>query len=122
MTRAFRNAPLALVIGCFFLVLLPHARSQPSGHAVPLWQIDGRDNRIYLLGSVHMLRESDHPLPAVFYDAYEDADALVMELDVTSIDPVATQALVNELGMIQDGRQLDELLGATDYSAALSTG
>ncbi len=120
MTRASRNALLAIVIGCLLFALLPPAHSQSSGHAVPLWQIDGRDNRIYLLGSVHMLRESDHPLPAVFYDAYDDADALVMELDVTSVDPVATQALVNELGMIKDGKQLDELLGATDYSAALS--
>jgi uncharacterized protein YbaP (TraB family) len=120
MSLASRYGKLAVVGCCLFLALLLPVHSQPSGHAVPLWQIDGRHNRIYLLGSVHMLRESDHPLPAVFYDAYDDADALVMELDVTSVDPVATQALVNELGMIQDGRQLDELLGATDYSAALT--
>jgi uncharacterized protein YbaP (TraB family) len=119
VARASHHAWLAVICCCLCLEVLLPAHAQPSGHAVPLWQIDGRENRIYLLGSVHMLRESDHPLPTVFYEAYDDADALIMELDVTSIDPVATQALVNELGMIKDGRQLDDLLGATDYSAAL---
>ncbi len=85
-----------------------------------MWQIDGAGNRIWLLGSVHMLRDSDHPLPAAFYDAYENADALIMELDVTTVDPVATQAMVNELGMIRDGRRLGDLLGESDYSEALS--
>jgi hypothetical protein len=99
--------------------LLPPVFAQAPGDALPLWQFEGRDNRIYLLGSVHMLRESDHPLPPAFYEAYAEADALIMELDIAAIDPVATQALVNELGLIKDGRQLVDLLGASHYSEAL---
>lgn len=119
LTHARRMTLLATIGSCLLLANLFPAHAQSSGHGVPLWQVLGRTNSIYLLGSVHMLRESDHPLPGVFYEAYEDADALIMELDVTNVDPVATQALVNELGMIRDGRQLDDLLGAADYSAAL---
>jgi uncharacterized protein len=121
-TAVKREARISLtsVAGiCLCLWMLPLAHSQTSGQTLPLWEIQGTDNRIWLLGSVHMLRESDHPLPQAFYDAYEDADTLIMELDVTAVDPVATQALVNELGMIQDGRQLGDLLGSSDYSEAL---
>lgn len=117
--KAHRHALLAVLAVCLCLAMLPSGYAQSPGDAVPLWQVDGRANRIYLLGSVHMLRESDHPLPSAFYAAYEDADALIMELDVTGVDPIATQAMVNELGMIKDGRQLGDLLGEDDYSAAL---
>jgi uncharacterized protein YbaP (TraB family) len=94
------------------------AQSQSAGDRLPVWMLDGVDNRLYLLGSVHMLRESDHPLPAEIYDAYSDSDALVMELDISSPDPIATQKLINELGMIRDGKQLGDLLGASDFSEA----
>jgi uncharacterized protein YbaP (TraB family) len=90
----------------------------PTDHALPLWKIDGAENRVYLLGSVHMLRKTDHPLPSAIYDAYNDAEALVMEVDITAIDPVTTQIMVNELGMIQDGRLLGDLLGADDFAEA----
>jgi uncharacterized protein YbaP (TraB family) len=65
-----------------------------------------------------MLRESDDPLPPAFYDAYNEAEALVMEMDITALDPVATQAMVNELGMIGDGRTLGDWLGAEDFARA----
>ena len=83
-----------------------------------MWKVEGSNNRIYLLGSVHMLRESDHPLPAAMYEAYADSDALIMEIDITAIDPVATQAMVNELGLIKGGKQLGDLLGEKDYAEA----
>jgi len=83
-----------------------------------LWQASGVHNRIYLLGSVHLLRESDHPLPAAIYQAYDDADTLIMEIDMDDMDPVATQTLVNELGMIQGGGELKEMMGPRLYARA----
>lgn len=104
-----------LLIACAFFLA---ASSAESAHPLSLWQVDGANNRIYLLGSVHLLRKSDHPLPDRIYAAYEDADTLVMELDMDDIDPLATQALINELGMIQDGRELRELMGPRLYAKA----
>lgn len=92
--------------------------SADAGHPVTLWQADGAHNRVYLLGSVHLLRESDHPLPAVIYDVYDDSPTLIMELDIDDIDPVATQSLINELGMIQDGGDLRALMGERLYARA----
>jgi uncharacterized protein YbaP (TraB family) len=82
------------------------------------WQIDGTSNRIYLLGSVHLLREQDHPIPSAIEAAYEDADTLIMELDMDDLDPIATQALINDLGMIKGGGTLSELMGTDLYAEA----
>jgi hypothetical protein len=92
-----------------------------NGH-LPLWRIDGTENRVYLLGSVHLLRESDYPIPPSIYDAYDDAETLVMELDMDDLDMLAVQALVSELGIIQNGGNLEAMLGpdAFEQAAALA--
>jgi len=91
-----------------------------NGHPLSMWQIDGASNSIYLLGSIHMLREKDHPIPSAIYDAYAQAEALIMEIDMDDIDPVAEQALATELGLIQDGRALRDLMGPELYAQAES--
>jgi uncharacterized protein YbaP (TraB family) len=91
-----------------------------NGHPLSMWQIDGASNSIYLLGSIHMLRKKDHPIPSAIYDAYAQAEALIMEIDMDDIDPVAEQALATELGLIQDGRTLRDLMGPELYAQAES--
>jgi uncharacterized protein YbaP (TraB family) len=96
------------------------ASAAENGHPLLLWQIDGASNSIFLLGSIHMLREKDHPIPSAIYDAYSQAEALIMEIDMDDIDPVADQALATELGLIQDGRSLPDLMGPELYAEAES--
>ena len=36
-----------------------------------MWRVDGKTNAVYLLGSVHLLRASDHPFPSAFDSAAE---------------------------------------------------
>jgi hypothetical protein len=98
-------------------VSLPVA-AQEGGHPVSMWKLDGETNSIYLLGSVHLLRADDHPLPSIIDEAYEDAETLVMELDMDDIDPVEAQSLVTELGLIQDDRRLSDLMGPLRYAEA----
>ena len=109
---------LALVLALVLALATSRAFAAEHGTLLPMWEVTGEQNRVYLLGSVHLLRERDHPLPTAIYDAYDDAETLVMELDMDDIDPVATQALVNELGIIQDGKELQDLLGAEAYAVA----
>ena len=97
------------------LLALAHAS---AADALPLWQIDGDNNSVYLLGSVHLLRESDYPLPAGIDAAYGDADVLIMELDLDDLDPIAAQESVQRLGHIQDGRDLAGWLGEASYAQA----
>ena len=41
-----------------------------------LWSLQGKTNKVYLLGSMHLLKESEK-LPAAIDSAYADADALI---------------------------------------------
>ena len=100
------------------LLLASAATADTAGHPVSLWLVEGERNKIYLLGSVHMLRKTDYPLPSVLESAYEDADLLMMEIDMDDLDPAAAQALVTRLGVIHDDGTLRELMGADLYADA----
>ncbi len=82
------------------------------------WRIADQDSQIILLGSIHMLRPTDHPLPALIDQAYADADRLVMELDMDDLDPRATAQLSLQLGMGEDADTLRKALGAKVYASA----
>jgi uncharacterized protein YbaP (TraB family) len=99
----------------FFLLLLIKL---PAAGALPLWEIQGTDNRIRLLGSVHFLRQQDFPLPPEIMDAYHDADVIVMELDLDALDPMETLEIMQRLSIDPRGRNLESLLGARDYEQA----
>ncbi len=83
-----------------------------------LWQVEGTHNRIYLLGSVHMLRESDFPLPPAIEAAYQDAEVLVMELDMDDLNPFQIQGLFFKHGTLEAGRTLADVLGEDNYAKA----
>lgn len=111
---------MRMTLPCLLVTLLACAppAAGAEGHALPLWKISGQRNRVYLLGSIHLLREQDYPLPPEIIAAYDDAENLVMELDMDDVDPVEGQVLSNELGLIRDGRELRDLLGAAAYAEA----
>jgi uncharacterized protein YbaP (TraB family) len=103
---------LALLLACW-----PTLAAE-DGHPLSMWRIDGARNSIYLLGSIHMLREEDYPIPSAIYKAYAEAEVLIMELDMDDIDPLVDQAIASELGLIHDGRALRDLMGAELYAEA----
>jgi len=82
--------------------------------ALPLWEIQGTANRVFLLGSVHFLRPTDYPLSAGIEAAYADADELVMEIDMDDLDPVKAQTVMSS--MATDGPDLRESLSSEDYA------
>ena len=91
-----------------------------AAFAIPLWEIEGTDNRILLLGSIHFLRAGDSPLPRAIYDAYRKADIIVMELAMDSIDPAEIRHVHQELAIDPHGRNLSEIIGAGSYHKARS--
>jgi uncharacterized protein YbaP (TraB family) len=103
------------------LWLLPSfALADSVGHPVTLWMAEGTANRVYLLGSVHLLRAQDHPLPRVIDDVYDDAETLYMELDMDDLDPVLMQSTINRLGMLDEGESLRDLMGDDLYAEAVA--
>lgn len=79
-----------------------------------LWSLKGKTNTVYLLGSVHFLKPSER-LPSVVDDAYNDAEKLVMEIDMDDLDPLAMQQLTLELGLLPENKTLESELGAAAW-------
>lgn len=109
-----------LVCCLLFLISPTLSWADPAGHPLTLWRAEGLTNTVYLLGSIHLLRESDHPLPTAIDAAYEEAEVLVMELDMDDLNPAAMQALFNENGVLQDGTTLKDLMGDKLYEEAVA--
>ncbi len=105
--------------GALLLVLLAQCVTATAPAAEPaIWTLDGRGGEVLLLGSVHLLRPEDYPLPANVTQAYDAADRLVMEIDESELDPVEFQMLVLRIGRLEEGRTLADVMGARDYRKA----
>ena len=84
--------------------------------ALPLWRITGSTNQVYLLGSIHLLREQDYPLPSAIEEAYADAESIIMEIDMDDLDPVEAQILIRKLGLLDGDKTLREEMGPDLYA------
>lgn len=108
----------ALLISLVLLTLPVHA--DQLGHPVTLWKVAGASNSVYLLGSIHLLRSQDYPLPTVLDDAYDDAEVLIMEIDMDDMDPFAAQTAFTTYGVLHDDTTLRDLMGNDLYQQAIT--
>ncbi|HEX9208074.1 MAG TPA: TraB/GumN family protein, partial [Steroidobacteraceae bacterium] len=84
-----------------------------------VWSVRGEHNTVYLFGSIHVLRPGDVGLPRAAQAAYDDAEQLVMELDMDDpavADPVAMAAQMQHYARLPAGQSLESVLGS-DYAA-----
>jgi hypothetical protein len=107
------GAVATLLLAAFALALPPAAR---AGVRHILWAVQGRQNTVYLLGSVHVLRPDDARLPAAAEHAFDDAERLVMEIDMdeADADPLAMGAEMMQAALLPEGQTLESVLGS-DY-------
>ncbi len=101
---------LLLGLLAFSGILLNDCYSQSS-----VWRVTGDGNEMYIGGTVHLLKDSDYPLPKEYEEAYAHADVLVFEADLEKMeDPsLATQMMAKMV--YQDGRTLDQVLNKKVY-------
>lgn len=114
IARALRAAAVhGLVTLALALPAAGHARDRSI-----LWTVEGRQNTIYLLGSVHVLRPGDAALPAAAERAFDDAEQLVMEIDLDDpgSDPLSMAAQMQQAAMLPPGQTLQGVLGG-DYAS-----
>lgn len=76
----------------------------------PFYKVSGTYGTAYLLGSLHFGTESMYPLSPRVEAAFEDAERLAVEIDVTTIDPVAMAQGISSRGSYADGTTLEDHL------------
>jgi uncharacterized protein YbaP (TraB family) len=95
-------------------------RADGLSHA--LWEIHGKHNTVYLLGSIHVLRPSDYPLAPELLDAYRQTQSLYMEVNLQELDMQAMQVELLASATLPEGKTLPGILGKPryDHAAALA--
>jgi uncharacterized protein YbaP (TraB family) len=103
-----RSLPLSF---CSSLVLaLAAGGTAVAGDKGCVWRLEGPDCVVYLAGSIHLLRESDHPLPPVYERAYRDCDRVYFEVDIQAMKSPEGNATALRLGMLPKGEGLEQWL------------
>ncbi|MEO0972219.1 MAG: TraB/GumN family protein, partial [Pseudomonadota bacterium] len=75
-----------------------------------LWRVSDGENALLLLGSIHVLRDQDLPLPTPVLEAYAQTEVLVMELDLTADPAGELQRKYQDFGAAAPLRPLDVAL------------
>ena len=79
------------------------------------WRAQGRNGgEVTLLGSMHVLRPSDYPLPPTVNALIDGADNIVMEIDLDDVD-AAQQQLIVQKAMLPQGKVLADVVDADVY-------
>lgn len=81
-----------------------------------LWRIADADNTVYLFGSIHALRPGDYPLGPHIEAAYQAADVLVLEIDMSQVDQTALRSLTLQKGLLPEGQSIKNLLTPAAYT------
>lgn len=75
-----------------------------------LWKVSDADNSVYLLGSFHLLKADDYPLPAEIDRVFDDAESLLFEVDPIEMNAPETMAIATRYMAYADGKSLSKVL------------
>jgi uncharacterized protein YbaP (TraB family) len=92
--------------------------SAQTGSSV--WRVAKNGNMLYLGGSIHILRESDFPLPGAFDIAFSRSDMLVLEADVRQLEDPEIIEYMTEQMFLPDNITLESLLEPDVYELLAS--
>lgn len=82
-----------------------------------LWKIEGEHATVHLTGSIHVGKPDFYPLPGPIIDAFAGADALAVEVDVTSPEVMQEAARITMTkGMLPENQTLESSLAPEIYA------
>jgi len=84
-----------------------------------LWKVSDEDNTVYLLGSIHLADFSMYPLSPAIMAAYDDSEALIVEVDISEVDVDEMTQLVLEKALYNDGTLLEDVLSKETFDNLL---
>ena len=82
-----------------------------------VWVATSGANKVYLGGTVHLLRPGDYPLPEEYERAYQDSERLFFETDVSSMNDMSVQARMLQQLTYSDTRSLRTVLSEEAYES-----
>jgi hypothetical protein len=77
-----------------------------------LWKAESQTAKVYLLGSIHLAKPDMYPLPDFVEKAFDESDALVVEINTENVNPMDMMAKA----MYGDKRTLKNELSEETYN------
>jgi uncharacterized protein YbaP (TraB family) len=112
-----RNRTITFILSFFFVLVAVAGPSAQQNEAATssksfLWEVKSSANKVYLLGSLHVLKSSAYPLNVEFDRAYAASQKLVFETDIGAMMEPAIQAKMLELGVYPEGQDIFQNISA----------
>lgn len=81
-----------------------------------LWKVSDADSYVWILGSIHMADSTFYPLDPVIMNAFNESQALVLEIDISN-DSVLNESssLSMDRGVLPSGQLLKDVLPDSTY-------
>jgi len=114
MGRFLLHRRLVTFLSCVML----SAAVRADGELHALWELHGKHNTVYILGSIHELRASDYPLAPAVLNAYGNARAIFMEVNLQEIDSQQMQTELLASARLPEGKTLSSIMGKQRYERA----
>jgi uncharacterized protein len=89
-----------------------------AGAESSVWQVSSSRVTVYLAGSSHVLRASDHPLPAEFGMAYRNSGRIILEAPLTEMENPEYLGKLMQAATYPDGTTLRQHISAGAYARA----
>jgi len=112
-SRLNRCSPLVRGLCALWLIGLLCACSTTNNlveSKATLWKVKGDHNTIYLLGSVHVLSKHAYPLKPALERAFDDANQVVFEIDLTRFTPESFRQEFKRTALYPSGQSLSKKL------------
>lgn len=107
-----RNYPRLTLMLCSLVTWLSLSSSV---NAAPVFKVSKGNDSIYIGGTFHLLKPSDHPLPEAFNKAFAASDEVYFETDMAAMESPAFMQESMQVMMLQDGSTLDQALDAMTF-------
>ena len=107
---------IALTLAVILTALPMWASPEPGADQAKtfLWRVRGNSATVYLLGSVHAMKEDAYPLPPAMETAFDSVEKLVFEVDLDDLGSAAIQMLAT--GTLDGEETLEEIVGPETWT------
>ncbi len=101
------------ILAALFVLISVSSWAQTS-----VWIVKSGNTAVYLAGSIHMLRASDHPLPAEFFRAYENSRQIIFETSPGEMEKTENMEKFMRASVYNDGTTLRDHISPEAYARA----
>ncbi|MEM0981211.1 MAG: TraB/GumN family protein [Cyanobacteria bacterium P01_H01_bin.58] len=98
INRILAKVSLAVAVPLAYLMGIVWPSESQASDAF-LWEVESPENTVYLLGSIHFLRETDYPLPESIQRAFEESETVVFEADLSASESFDTVETIFQIAL-----------------------